>query len=174
MKLSNLISATVLATLSTVAQADPSATEFFTQDAARNNTTVAQQNQIARVAPGTDASVRRAPTLKRVVASTAISRPGRPSRGGGALASWYGGGEKLARHTASGEVFRPNGLTAAHRTLPLGTRLEVSANGRSVMVRVNDRGPAAWTGRSLDLSKGAARALGMIGSGAVRVSYRAV
>ncbi len=93
---------------------------------------------------------------------------------GGAVtrASWYGGGERLARHTASGEVFRADGLTAAHRSLPLGTRLVVSANGRSVTVRVNDRGPAKWTGRSLDLSRGAARALGMIGAGTARVSYR--
>ena len=50
--------------------------------------------------------------------------------------------------------------------------LRVSANGRSVIVRVNDRGPAAWTGRSLDLSRGAARALGMIGTGTARVSWR--
>jgi len=87
-------------------------------------------------------------------------------------ASWYGGGERLSRRTASGEVFHPDALTAAHRTLPLGTRLIVTANGRSVVVRVNDRGPATWTGRSLDLSRGAARALGMLGSGAARVSYR--
>ena len=87
-------------------------------------------------------------------------------------ASWYGGGERLSRRTASGEVFHPDALTAAHRSLPLGTRLLVSANGRSIMVRVNDRGPAASTGRSLDLSRGAARALGIIRSGTARVSYR--
>jgi rare lipoprotein A len=80
-----------------------------------------------------------------------------------ARASWYGGGEKLARHTASGEVFRPSGLTVAHRTLPFGTRLRIAFNGRSVIVRVNDRGPAAYTGRSIDLSRGAARAIGMNG-----------
>jgi rare lipoprotein A len=89
------------------------------------------------------------------------------------MASWYGGGEKLARHTASGEVFQPNGLTAAHRTLPLGTRVRVACNGRSVVVRINDRGPAKWTGRSLDLSKGAARALGIIGKGTARVTWQA-
>ena len=94
---------------------------------------------------------------------------------GGAMttrASWYGGGERLSRRTASGEVFHPDALTAAHRSLPLGTRLLVSANGRSIMVRVNDRGPAASTGRSLDLSRGAARALGIIRAGTARVSYR--
>jgi rare lipoprotein A len=89
-----------------------------------------------------------------------------------ARASWYGGGERLGRYTASGERFRPSGLTAAHRTLPLGTRLVVSVNRRSVIVRVNDRGPAAYTGRSLDLSRGAASALGMIGTGITRVTWR--
>jgi rare lipoprotein A len=77
-----------------------------------------------------------------------------------AVASWYGGGERLSRHTASGEVFRPNGLTAAHRHLRFGTLLRVSYAGRAVVVRVNDRGPFA-AGRSLDLSRGAARALQM-------------
>ena len=102
----------------------------------------------------------------------ATSRRGGGGGGGGVTrASWYGGGERLSRHTASGERFNPNALTCAHRTLPLGTRLIVSANGRSVTVRVNDRGPAKWTGRSLDLSKGAARALGIIGTGTATVSY---
>jgi rare lipoprotein A len=91
-----------------------------------------------------------------------------------ASASYYGGGPRRFEpnsHTASGERFNQWGLTAAHRTLPLGTRLLVSRGGRSVVVRVNDRGPAAWTGRSLDLSRGAASRIGLIssGSGAVRV-----
>ena len=88
------------------------------------------------------------------------------------VASFYGHGEKLASHTASGERFNPNGLTCAHRTLPLGTRLRVSYQGRSVVVRVNDRGPATWTGRSLDLAYGAARAIGLdrAGHGTVEVA----
>ncbi len=91
---------------------------------------------------------------------------------GTVLASYYGGGERLNKHTANGEVFRPNGLTAAHRTLPLGTKLLVSHGGKSVVVRVNDRGPAAWTGRQLDLSRGAAARLGFIkrGEAPVRIS----
>lgn len=84
-------------------------------------------------------------------------------------ASYYGHGERLSRHTASGEYFNPHGLTAAHRTLPFGTHLRVSYRGRSVVVRVNDRGPAKSTGRSLDLSYGAARALGMSGSAPVNI-----
>ena len=91
--------------------------------------------------------------------------------GGGSLVrtSWYGGGERLNRHTASGAVFHPGGLSAAHRSLPLGTRLQVSYNGRSVVVVVNDRGPAAYTGRSLDLSRGAATALGFRAQGTAMV-----
>lgn len=92
-----------------------------------------------------------------------------------ANASYYGGGPRRFEpnsHTASGEHFNQWGLTAAHRTLPMGTRLLVSHGGRSVVVRVNDRGPAAWTGRSLDVSRGAAARLGLIGpgTGAVRVT----
>ena len=87
-------------------------------------------------------------------------------------ASWYGGGERLSARTSTGEIFRPMALTAAHRTLPLGTMLKVSSlsTGRTTVVRVNDRGPAASTGRSLDLSRGAAMQLGMINSGDMRVA----
>ncbi len=91
---------------------------------------------------------------------------------GTVLASWYGGREYRNRQTANGERFRPNGLTAAHRNLPLGTKLLVHCGKKSVVVRVNDRGPAAWTGRQLDLSRGAAQRLGFIrrGETPVRIS----
>ena len=84
-------------------------------------------------------------------------------------ASWYGPG-LYGRKTASGEVLRPGALTAAHRTLPFGTCLRVRnlENGRSVEVRVNDRGPYA-AGRIIDVSEAAAHALGMKGQGVTRV-----
>lgn len=87
------------------------------------------------------------------------------------VASYYGGGsgERLARHTASGEVFDWRRLTAAHRTLPFGTRVRVNHGSRSVTVRINDRGPARSTGRCIDLTRSAARALGMIRAGTARV-----
>jgi rare lipoprotein A len=77
------------------------------------------------------------------------------------VATWYGN-ELRGNRTASGEVFNPDGLTAAHKTLPLGTCLMVANpnTGKSVKVRVNDRGPFT-KGISLDLSAGAARAIGM-------------
>jgi rare lipoprotein A len=86
------------------------------------------------------------------------------------LASWYGG-KFQGRLTASGEVFDTFKLTAAHRTLPFGTFVKVTnlENGRSAVVRVNDRGPYV-EGRIIDLSMAAAAAIGMTGRGVARVS----
>ena len=104
-------------------------------------------------------------------------RPSVPDNAGGpepgtridGLASWYGQ-QHQGLKTASGEAFDMNKLTAAHRTLPFGTRLRVTnvENGKSVVVRVNDRGPHV-PGRVLDLSYRAAQALGITGSGVARV-----
>ncbi len=89
-------------------------------------------------------------------------------------ASWYGG-KFHGRQTASGEVYDKNGLTAAHRELPLGTWIEVThlGNGRTVRVKVNDRGPFI-RGRMLDLSRGAADVLDMLGEGVAEVRIRVV
>jgi peptidoglycan lytic transglycosylase len=86
------------------------------------------------------------------------------------LASWYGW--ESGRRTAMGTRFNPHRLTAAHRTLPLPTRVRVTnlRNGRSVEVLVNDRGPFR-KGRLIDLSYGAARALGIRGVSPVEVTY---
>ena len=87
-----------------------------------------------------------------------------PSSGSGrsfsGVASYYG--NESGSKTASGERFNQNAMTCAHRSLPFGTKLRVSAGGHSVVVTVNDRGPFV-RGRVLDLSKGAARALGIGG-----------
>ncbi len=86
------------------------------------------------------------------------------------LASWYGG-RFQGRLTASGERFDQNEMTAAHRTLRFGTKVRVTnrKNGRSVVVRINDRGPYG-KGRIIDLSRAAARAIDMIRAGVVPVS----
>ena len=88
---------------------------------------------------------------------------------GAGQASYYGD-ELAGNRTASGERFDPEALTAAHRTLPLGSRIRVvnERTGASVIVRVNDRGPFA-DDRVLDVSKGAAREIGMIRRGTARV-----
>ncbi len=84
-------------------------------------------------------------------------------------ASWYGPGFH-GNTTANGETYDQWAMTAAHKTLPFGTQLRVTntANGRSVVVRINDRGPFI-AGRDLDLSRAAAEALGFRGVATVRI-----
>jgi rare lipoprotein A len=85
------------------------------------------------------------------------------------MASWYGA-EFHGRMSASGEIFNTYGLTAAHPSLPFGTAVRVTNinNGKSVIVRINDRGPF-YGGRIIDVSKGAASVLGFLGSGVAPV-----
>lgn len=87
-------------------------------------------------------------------------------------ASWYGH-PYHGRRTASGEIYDMRQLTAAHRTLPLGTRALIThlGNGRTVEVRINDRGPFVW-GRIVDLSRAAAERLGGLGAGLFPVRLR--
>lgn len=91
------------------------------------------------------------------------------------LASWYDcvkpGECSWHKITASGEKFNPNALTAAHKTLPFGTKLLVTYKGKSVTVRINDRGPFI-RGRSLDLSRAAARKIGC--GGVCRVTIKII
>lgn len=96
-------------------------------------------------------------------ANASIESTGRSFSG---MASYYG--NESGGKTASGQRFNQNAMTAAHRTLPFGTRLKVTHGSRSVVVTVNDRGPFV-RGRVLDLSTGAARAVGLTGSGVGRV-----
>lgn len=99
------------------------------------------------------------------------STPGAPVEG---LASYYA--DKFeGRPTASGEPYHADSLTAAHRSLPFGTRLRVThlKSGRSVIVRVNDRGPQR-TDRIIDLSGAAARLLGMLSEGVARVKVEPI
>jgi rare lipoprotein A len=87
------------------------------------------------------------------------------------MASWYGEGQM----TASGERFDKHKMTAAHRTLPLGTYVRVTnkRNGKSVVVRINDRGPYGH-GRIIDLSEAAAKKLDMIDAGVAPVTVEVV
>ncbi len=96
------------------------------------------------------------------------------------LASWYG--YESGRMTATGEAFDPNGLTAAHKYLPIPTFVQVTnlENGRTILVRVNDRGPFPSDanpragGRIIDLSLGAAKRLGFYAKGLARVRVEAI
>ena len=108
------------------------------------------------------------PPAPETLATVAPPPQSRPATETG-RASWYGELHH-GRPTANGERFDMNALTAAHRTLPFGTRLRVVNldNHREVEVRINDRGPVA-PGRIIDLSYAAARALGAVGAGIVPV-----
>jgi|SRR5688572_20923471 rare lipoprotein A len=111
---------------------------------------------------------------KRTIAASAVALGGAffvatftaPASAQCGSASWYA----LYSQTASGEQMNPADLTAAHRTLPFGTKLKVTnqKNGKSVIVRINDRGPFI-KGRVIDLSKGAAKKLGFISSGVASI-----
>jgi rare lipoprotein A len=98
-----------------------------------------------------------------------------PSQGTGhsfsGMASYYG--NESGSRTASGARFNQNAMTAAHRSLPFGTKLRVTHGGQSVIVTINDRGPFV-RGRVLDLSTGAARAIGLTGAGVGRVTAEVV
>lgn len=98
-----------------------------------------------------------------------IPVPSHPTMIETGLASWYGS-RHHGKRTASGEVFNQNKFTAAHRTLPWGSRVKVTnlTNGKSVEVRINDRGPFAKD-RIIDVSRAAARSLSMLEQGITTV-----
>ena len=114
-------------------------------------------------------------SVARPPASVATVAPLVPQeKGTVGVASWYGE-ECQGNLTASGEVFDLNGLTAAHWDYPFGTRLKVTnlRNNKSVVVRVNDRGPGI-AGRVIDLSMAAAHQLGFLNSGVAKVRVEVV
>ncbi|MCO5994882.1 septal ring lytic transglycosylase RlpA family protein [Actinoallomurus rhizosphaericola] len=119
-------------------------------------------------------ALRRVPVRTRPVRRRAARRPARRAPktrvlgGGSCEASFYAAGPA----TASGAPYDPEALTAAHRTLPMGSRVRVTnlSNARSVVVRINDRGPFV-PGRCLDLSAAAMRAIGGVLSGVIPVRY---
>lgn len=131
-----------------------------------------------RIKPKSSAPVHgaKAGAHKARVATAAVPRSStkpRTVRQSG-VASWYGAARE-GKRTASGEIFDKDELTAAHRTLPLESKVRVTntANGRSVTVRVTDRGPSS-KGRIIDLSQSAAEELGMKQTGVARVNLEAL
>lgn len=117
--------------------------------------------------------VKKVLSLSLLAAMIGLTPPAFANVGNG-VASWYGPGFH-GRLTANGERFNQHALTAAHRTLPFGTEVRVTntANGRSVIVRINDRGPFSGS-RVIDLSRAAAEAVGMIQAGVTPVTIEIV
>ncbi|MBL8584104.1 MAG: septal ring lytic transglycosylase RlpA family protein [Rhizobiaceae bacterium] len=106
------------------------------------------------------------PLAATVVATALLTGLAAPALAQCGSASWYA----LNSRTASGERMNPSAMTAAHRSLPFGTKVKVTnqRNGKSVVVRINDRGPFV-RGRVIDLSKAAARQLGFVGAGHTKI-----
>lgn len=104
-------------------------------------------------------------------ANAAVTPSSGTGRSFSGMASYYG--NESGSRTASGQRFNQNAMTAAHRSLPFGTKLRVTHGGSSVIVTINDRGPFV-RGRVLDLSTGAARAIGLTGAGVGRVTAEVV
>ncbi|MBS1969333.1 MAG: septal ring lytic transglycosylase RlpA family protein [Bdellovibrionales bacterium] len=102
------------------------------------------------------------------------SKKTKKKKGQRGTASWYGANHQ-GKRTASGEKFNMNALTAAHRTLPMGSMVKVKSltTGKAVTVRINDRGPFA-KGRIIDVSKAAAQKLGFISRGTDKVEITVV
>jgi rare lipoprotein A (peptidoglycan hydrolase) len=119
-------------------------------------------------------SMQRASENQYASPAPSSSYPSVPSRGRLEVASWYGPGF-VGHVTSDGEIYNPNELTAASKTLPIGSYVRVTNpdNGHSVVVRINDRGPYV-RGRSLDLSRSAAGRIGMTHEGVCRVRVRKV
>ncbi|MBK6412256.1 septal ring lytic transglycosylase RlpA family protein [Sphingopyxis sp.] len=120
-------------------------------------------------AAGQDAEITNSEISNTEFTDTALVEIDEETEIGGGMASYYGK-ELAGNRTASGERFNPSQLTAAHRSLPFGSRVRVTntANGDSVVVRINDRGPFSH-GRIIDVSQAAAREIGMHRSGTARV-----
>ena len=113
-------------------------------------------------------------TMLGIAVLTSLQVLGAPNAKAGGMASFYGY-DFAGKQTANGERFNPDGFTAAHRTLPLQSYVEVTTldTGRTILVRINDRGPYHGN-RLIDLSHGAARQLGIVGHGARLVRVRRV
>ena len=136
-----------------------------------NTTIVRCALTAALFAAGASGALAQAPAAASAPEAAAPAAPAAPAAAAGESGkiAWYG--RKFAgRKTASGEAFNPEALTMAHKTLPFGTRVKVTnpKNGRSVVVRVNDRGPTQ-ADRVGDVSLAAARKLGMLKPGVIQV-----
>jgi rare lipoprotein A len=126
-------------------------------------------NPVAVMAENREPAVTAEPVV--TTEPVAETKPAHPQKTLQGFASYYSRGQK----TASGEMFNERGMTAAHRTLPFGTRVRVTSleSGRSVTVRINDRGPYV-NGRIVDVSRAAAESIGMIDRGVTKVKLEVV
>jgi rare lipoprotein A len=148
--------------------------DVTTASPSRSSDDRSSRSGLRALATPVPASSSASPTKPSATPSTKKATPTPPSGGGTVTSkgscqvSYYGDGS----HTADGEVFDPNAFTAAHKTLPFNTRARVTnpANGKSVVVRITDRGPFV-SGRCLDLTTAAFKAIASLGSGVITANY---
>lgn len=153
-----------------IGQREAASSARATRSATRSSRATRQRARVAAASEDFSETAPRSARRGRAARAPLPSITGGSSLGSG-IASYYWQPQRVA----SGGWFNPNALTAAHRTLPFGTRVRVTnlSNGRSVTVRINDRGPFI-RGRVIDLSRAAAAAVGMTGAGLARVSMAVV
>jgi rare lipoprotein A len=132
-----------------------------------------ERRPIVTPAPAIYDDARPPPGDQAFVASTLVPKDANPDEVG--LATWYGS-QFAGKKTANGERFDPGAMTAAHRHLPFGTWVDVRRpdTGRSIRVRINDRGPWGDSRKVIDLSRAAAAELGIVGLGVAPVELRVV
>jgi rare lipoprotein A len=111
-------------------------------------------------------------TMMRIILLCLLCVAPAHARAGEMLASWYG--YESGKVTASGARFDPHAMTCAYWYAPFGTVLRVTYQGKPMLCTVNDRGPAKWTGRGIDLSMGMAEAIGLKNVGVGRVTVERV
>lgn len=142
-----------------------SAAPFFNQPSAMSPLSLREVDPL----PFNDDLLRPTVSPVRIASTVAMASSQQVSRVIEGTASWYGPGF-FGNRTANGEVYRPGTLTAAHRSLPFGTMVRVTNlnNGRSTVVRINDRGPFVGN-RVIDLGHGAAQQVGLVSSGVAPV-----
>lgn len=174
-----MVTAAVLVTIGVIALNSPPARVDASSVADESRINDAADRNLTRVDPSSAPTGTATPTTKSTPKPTKTSSkpkatPKPPSGSGSVVASgtcqasFYAEGQ----HTANGENFDPNAFTAAHKTLPFNTRVKVTnlANGKSVVVRINDRGPFI-SGRCLDLSRAAFGMIASLNSGVAKVKY---
>jgi len=150
---------------------DPSreAAERAARDAERSESPAPPASESPSASPSPSATRSPSPSRKPSPSRTTEAGGGNVTSSGSCGASYYDTGSR----TANGEAFDPDGITAAHKTLPFNTKVRVTnkANGKSVTVRINDRGPFVG-GRCLDLSRGAFKEIASLSAGVLTVDYQ--
>lgn len=134
-----------------------------------------QKTTTERAKPSTTVTIKKTPTTFESVLDAGGPVIVPPDLEGGyqtAKVSWYG--TESGTRTANGENFTGNSYTFAHLTMPFGTLVEFCNGEQCVMARCNDRGPAAWTGKTFDLSRATFQAIGDLSSGTMQVRWKKV